>query len=83
MDCGKEAARDVWSVEMGHLGEMTSAGISYDSVVSYATGLVLRFGKPFVVCLFERLKADNAALAASPATMRAGLYADRWLAENR
>lgn len=62
--------------------EMIETGVSYDSVVSYTTGLALRFGKPFVICLWRQIKERPAALTAGSAQLRGALYADRWLAEN-
>lgn len=82
VDCAKEAGRNVWAIELDHVRELISSGVSYDSVASYAAGLVARFGQPFVVCLWEHIRAENAALQSSPESIRATSYADRWLSEN-
>lgn len=81
VDCAKEAGRDVWATEMQHLRELINAGISYDSVASHAAGLVVRFGKPFVICLWERIRSGD-SLQSGDESIRAKAYADRWLSEH-
>lgn len=82
IDCAKESARDVWATEMQHLRELVNAGVTYNSVASHAAGLVARFGKPFVVCLWERIRSGD-GLQSGDESLRAKAYADRWLSENR
>lgn len=83
VDCAVESSKAVWASEASHLREMIETGVSYDSVVSYTTGLALRFGKPFVICLWRQIKNRPAALTEGQAQLRGSLYADRWLAENQ
>lgn len=83
VDCAKEAGRDVFAAELIHLQDLIRNGVTYDTAASYAAGLVFRFGKPFAICLWQRLRGEPGGAFGSPeAQMRAIRYSDKWLAEN-
>lgn len=82
VDCAKEAGKSVWQTELTYIQELVSKGVSYDTAASYAAGLVIRFGKPFVVCLWQRIRGDAGTFGSAEAQARAAQYADKWLEEN-
>jgi hypothetical protein len=81
VDCAKEAGKDVFASELVHLQELITKGVSYDSAASYAAGLVLRFGRPFVVCLWQRVQGQGGMFGNPSDKDRAVEYSTKWLAE--